>query len=93
MSGIALLGTILNTQMRKEGFYFWLCSNIYMMFADYQAGLYAQSVLFFIYALLAIRGIFIWNRKQKGKPGEKPIKINRKSTNTDRTFLYEYLKK
>ena len=79
MSFVALLGTILNTNMRKEGFYLWFFSNIYIAIIDFKAGLYAQAALFTIYALLAIRGILVWNRKQstnnpRGKPKEKPIK-------------------
>lgn len=64
MSGIALTGTLLNAHMKKEGFYLWMVSNLYMVIADYQAGLYAQSVLFLIYFILAVRGLYIWNVKQ-----------------------------
>ena len=63
-SGIALTGTILNAEMNKWGFIAWLISNAYMCITDWQAGLYAQSVLFFIYFLLAIRGLVVWKKKE-----------------------------
>ena len=65
MSIIALLGTILNAEKNKLGFVFWICSNIYMTIIDFSVGLYAQSALFFVYTLLAVRGIFVWSRKDK----------------------------
>lgn len=65
MSGIALIGTVLNTEMNKWGQAFWIISNLYMCYTDFKAGLYAQSVLFFIYFILAIRGILVWSKKQK----------------------------
>lgn len=67
MSGIALTGTILNSNMNKWGQAFWIISNIYMCILDWNAGLYAQSVLFFIYFLLAIKGIYTWTKKQNNK--------------------------
>lgn len=64
MSIIALLGTILNAERNKIGFYFWFISNIYMTIVDFQAGLYAQSALFLVYTILAIRGMFVWTKKE-----------------------------
>lgn len=65
MSGVALIGTILNSEMNKWGQAFWLTSNLYMCVTDWQAGLHAQSVLFFVYFLLAIRGMYTWTKKEK----------------------------
>ena len=32
---------------------------------DFNAGLYAQSALFFAYTILAIKGIITWTKKEK----------------------------
>lgn len=75
MSGIALCGTILNTERSKWGQCFWLVSNLYMCVTDWKAGLYAQSVLFFVYFLLAIRGIYVWTKKEKQDKAGINVKI------------------
>ena len=65
MSGIALTGTIINAERNKYGFFFWLISNLYMTVRFAVIGEYAQMTLFFIYFLLAIRGIYSWSKKEK----------------------------
>lgn len=65
MSGVALLGTILNAEMNIYGFIFWLMSNLYMSIRFAYIGEYAQATLFLIYFLLAIRGIIVWQKKNK----------------------------
>lgn len=65
MSAIALAGTLMNAERNKWGFAFWLISNLYMSIRFFVIGEYAQSALFFIYFLLAIRGIFSWTKKEK----------------------------
>lgn len=64
MSGIALCGTLLNAERNKIGFAFWLVSNLYMAVRFFVIGEYAQSILFFVYFILAIRGIFAWTKKE-----------------------------
>ncbi len=65
MSAIALLGTLMNAERNKWGFIFWLGSNLYMTITFWVNGLFAQSVLFFVYFLLAVRGLFSWSKKEK----------------------------
>jgi len=64
MSFVALWGTIMNAERNKLGFMFWLVSNLYMMIRFFVIGEYAQSILFFIYFILAIRGLFVWSNKE-----------------------------
>lgn len=64
MSTVALFGTIWNAEKNKYGFIFWLISNLYMTIRFAVIGEYAQMTLFFIYFLLAIRGLIVWNRKE-----------------------------
>lgn len=65
MSAVALAGTILNAERNIYGFLFWLVSNLYMTVRFCVIGEYAQSALFFIYFVLAIRGIDVWTQKEK----------------------------
>lgn len=65
MSIVALSGTILNAERNKIGFLFWLVSNLYMAVRFCVIEEYAQMVLFFAYFLLAIKGIIVWEAKDK----------------------------
>ena len=65
MSAIALFGTILNAERNICGFVFWLISNVYMTIRFTYIGEYAQALLFLIYTLLAIRGIAVWQKKDR----------------------------
>lgn len=67
MSGVALAGTLMNAERNKYGFIFWLISNLYMTVRFCVIGEYAQMVLFFIYFLLAIRGLYAWSKKERSK--------------------------
>ncbi len=64
MSAIGLAGTITNAERNKWGFAFWLISNLYMSIRFFVIGEYAQSGLFLVYFILAIRGIFSWKRQE-----------------------------
>lgn len=65
MSAVALAGTVMNAEMSIYGFLFWLVSNLYMTIRFAYIGEYAQATLFLIYFLLAIRGIVVWQRKNR----------------------------
>ena len=65
MCGVALAGTVINAERNKYGFAFWIVSNLYMVIRFAVIGEFAQSTLFFIYFLLAIRGIYSWTKKER----------------------------
>lgn len=67
MSGIALIGTILNAEKNIVGFLFWIVSNLYMTIRFLVIGEYAQATLFFAYLVLAFRGIFSWSKKENNR--------------------------
>ena len=67
MCAVALTGTIINAERNKYGFAFWVISNLYMVIRFAVIGEFAQSTLFFIYFLLAIRGLYSWSKKEKVK--------------------------
>lgn len=74
MSAVALTGTIINAEKNKYGFVFWMVSNLYMTIRFAVIGEYAQMTLFFVYFLLAIRGIIVWSRKKGERPNLEAVK-------------------
>ena len=67
MAGIALAGTIINAEKNKWGFVFWLVSNLYMSINFFFTHQYANCALFIVYFALAIRGFWVWNKKESSK--------------------------
>ena len=67
MCAVALTGTIINAERNKYGFAFWVVSNLYMVIRFAVIDEFAQMTLFFVYFLLAIRGIYSWTKKEKVK--------------------------
>ena len=65
VSAVAFAGTVMNAERNKWGFGFWLVSNLYFCIRFFTIGEYAQSVLFFAYFLLAVRGVFAWTKKEE----------------------------
>jgi nicotinamide riboside transporter PnuC len=64
---LSIVGVILNIKRKVLCFYIWAISNIGWIFLDYKAELYGQAVLFFIYFILALWGIYEWQYKKKDK--------------------------
>ena len=64
---IALLGTILNCKQNKVCFYLWIVTNAMWLVYDFMSGLYSRCTLDFIQLLLAIYGVYEWNKIKKGK--------------------------
>jgi nicotinamide mononucleotide transporter len=60
---LAIVGVVLNIKKRVEGFYLWVGSNLAWVVIDYNAGLYAQAVLFMVYTGLSVWGIIEWRKK------------------------------
>ena len=60
---LSLIGVILNIRKRRECFAVWAVSNGSWAVIDYRAGLPEQSVLFAIYFLLALWGLYAWSCK------------------------------
>lgn len=64
---LSLAGVILNVHKRKEGFIVWAFTNLAWCVYDFKIEAYAQSVLFFVYFLLALWGLWKWWRDDKKK--------------------------
>jgi len=59
-TGLSLIGVILNIHKKRACFYVWGVTNAGWTVVDYQVGLVAQSVLFGIYFILALWGLWMW---------------------------------
>ena len=59
---IALYGTYLNANQKREGFYYWLVSNSAFALINFSDGKLAQGSLFFVYTILAVVGIKNWKK-------------------------------
>lgn len=60
---MSLVGVVLNIKKRKECFYVWGVTNFAWMVYDFYIGAYSQSFLFAVYFLLAVWGIYEWNKE------------------------------
>ena len=59
----SLIGVILNIYKKKICFVIWTFTNGFWCIYDFYNGLYSQSLLFFIYFILALFGLYKWRRK------------------------------
>lgn len=59
---LSLIGVVLNIYKKPVCFYIWALTNAIWAVIDWKADLYAQSVLFIIYFLLAVWGILKWSK-------------------------------
>lgn len=62
---VSLTGTILNSQRNKWSQLLWVFSNLYWVVYDFKVGAYEQGLLFLAYFFLAVRGLIVWNKKEK----------------------------
>ncbi len=56
----SILGIVLNIYKRKECFVVWSLTNFIWAMYDWHIGAREQSVLFFVYFLLALWGLYKW---------------------------------
>lgn len=57
---IALIGAVLNVQMNRLGFLFWIVSNCGLAIVNASRRQWAQAVLFTVYFGLALWGWLVW---------------------------------
>jgi nicotinamide riboside transporter PnuC len=62
---VALYGTYLNSQQDRNGFWWWIVSNVSFCVINLSYSMYAQSLLFAVFTALAIRGLIKWDKKVK----------------------------
>ena len=59
---LSLIGVVFNIYKRPEGFIFWIVANVGWVYVNNKSGNKEQAVLFFIYFLLAVWGLWQWIR-------------------------------
>lgn len=59
---LALWGTWLNANQQREGFFFWIVTNVAFSIINFMIGQYAISFLFLVYTILAIKGLTTWKK-------------------------------
>jgi len=74
---IALAGVVLNVRRRWEGFLLWLISNGWWFQHNLVIGEYHQAVLFGVFWLLSVYGIYSWKRKGFNRGSKNNVKNNR----------------
>lgn len=57
---LALIGVILNIKKDIRCFYIWTFTNASWAMVDFYVGIYAQGILFTVYTVLALYGIYSW---------------------------------
>jgi nicotinamide riboside transporter PnuC len=62
---MALYGTWLNAQGRRDGFWWWIVSDVAIALTNFQLGQYALGTLFSIYTILAIKGLNTWKKLER----------------------------
>lgn len=68
---MALLGSYLNSNRDKRGFYIWIITNMFWCVLDYTSGLKAQSFLYLCYIMVAVKGLITWRNKEAKENGNK----------------------
>jgi nicotinamide riboside transporter PnuC len=64
VTGLSILGTILNIKKKQICFVIWLITNLLWCAYDISIKNYAQAGLFLVYVGLAIWGIVEWRKKK-----------------------------
>ena len=62
LTGLSILGVILNIKKKRICFWIWAFTNAAWMVVDLLMGIYSQAALFAIYFILAIWGILEWKK-------------------------------
>ena len=61
---LAIVGVVLNIKKKVACFYIWTFTNASWAFVDFYKGIPAQGILFSVYTVLAIYGIYEWRKKK-----------------------------
>lgn len=65
LTGLALIGVVLNIKKKIACFYIWLFTNASWAVVDFYKDIPAQGFLFVIYTGLAVYGIVEWKKDAK----------------------------
>jgi len=65
ITAASIIGTIANIYKKRWCFMIWLFTNSAWCVIDTMHGLYAQSMLFVVYTILAVWGLIQWRKEQR----------------------------
>lgn len=65
MTGLTIVGTVLNSFQKKAGFIFWLISNLFWTYINVQSGLYAQAAVYVFNSVMCLVGIVQWKKRDR----------------------------
>jgi nicotinamide riboside transporter PnuC len=65
ITAFSLLGVYLNIKKKRICFVVWLFTNTSWAIIDFCMGIYPQSALFAVYALLSVWGLIAWRNNEK----------------------------
>jgi nicotinamide riboside transporter PnuC len=57
-----VVGNFFNARRDSRGFYFWIVTNILMIYTSWRVGAWGSAALFFYYALASIYALRHWKR-------------------------------
>jgi len=60
LSILSIIATVANIYKKRWCFYIWALTNLSWVLVGIKTKVYAQSLMFFMYFLLAIWGIICW---------------------------------
>ena len=61
---LSLAGTVLLILKKWQGFLFYLFANAGWAVLDFFCGIPGQAILFGVYFLLSVWGVYSWNKKE-----------------------------
>lgn len=62
---VSLIGTILNAMQKNVCWYFWIVANVGWCFYNAAMEMYPQAILFGVYIVTSLFGLFNWIRIKK----------------------------
>jgi membrane protein implicated in regulation of membrane protease activity len=68
LTGASLVGVVANIYRRRWCFAVWLVTNTTWAVYDFSIGATAQGVLFSVYAVLAVWGLWTWRKPRLDVP-------------------------
>ena len=77
LTALSLVGTVLVTKQDRRGFIVWVIANAGWTVIDYQAGQFAQSLMFAVYLGLAVWGYVRWKPPQPAALQQESRRLHR----------------
>ena len=62
---LSIIGTLANAYKKRWSFFIYLFTNAFWCIYDLYKGIYAQSILFAVYFVIAVIGIIKWKEEDK----------------------------